>query len=138
MSLMIRDQRQPSGLVEWVALTVDCPDPNSMADFYAALLGGPATSRTPGQATVDVAGGPMYFRAAPNYKPPTWPSPEVPLHQHFEYVVEDPHATAQQLIPVGASLAGHKDPDDPNLVVMLDQAGPPFCLIQVAQPDVTD
>jgi len=130
MSLMTHDHGRQSGLVEWMALTVDCPEPNVMADFYAALLGGTVTRRTPGLAKVDASGGPIYFRAAPDYEPPTWPSPEVPLHQHFDYVVEDPHAAAQQLIPLGASLAAHQDPDDPDLLVMLDPAGHPFCLIR--------
>jgi catechol 2,3-dioxygenase-like lactoylglutathione lyase family enzyme len=123
------DDRRP-GLVEWTALTVDCPDPNVMADFYAALLGGTVTQRTPGQTKVDAPGGPIYFRAVPDHRPSTWPSPEVPLHQHFDYVVEDPHAAAQQLIPLGARMAAHQDPDDPDLLVMLDPAGHPFCLIR--------
>jgi Glyoxalase-like domain len=54
----------------------------------------------------------------------------VPLHAHFEYVVQDPHAAAQHLLPLGASLATLQDPDDPDLVVMLDPAGHPFCLIR--------
>jgi hypothetical protein len=127
---MTHDHGRRSGLVEWAALTVDCPEPSVMADFYAALLGGTVTGRTPGQAKVDTAGGPIYFRAVPGYQPPTWPSPEVPLHQHFDYVVEDPHAAAQQLIALGAGLATHQDPDDPDLLVMLDPAGHPFCLIR--------
>ncbi|MFC5006725.1 VOC family protein [Dactylosporangium cerinum] len=101
-----------------------------MADFYAALLGGTVTDRTAGQAKLDTADGPIPFRAAPGYKPSTWPSAEVPLHQHFDYVVEDPHAAAQQLIPLGASLAAHQNTDDPDLLVMLDPAGHPFCLIR--------
>ncbi|WP_371780539.1 VOC family protein [Streptosporangium subroseum] len=127
---MTEDQAQRPGLVEWMALTIDCPEPNVMAQFYATLLGGKVTRRTPGEANVNAAGRLLNFRAAPDYKPPTWPSSEVPLHSHFEYVVEDPDAVAQQLLPLGASLAQHQDPDDPHLVVMLDPAGHPFCLIR--------
>jgi hypothetical protein len=119
-----------SGLVEWMAMTVDCPEPNIMADFYAALLGGTVTRRGTGEVELDAPGRRMYFRAAPEYRPPTWPSPEVPMHAHFDYVVEDPHAAAQHLLPLGGSLAAHQDPDDPNLLVMLDPAGHPFCLIR--------
>jgi catechol 2,3-dioxygenase-like lactoylglutathione lyase family enzyme len=121
---MTDDQRRRPGLVEWTALTVDCPDPNVMGDFYAALLGGTVTDRTPGRTKVETSGGPIYFRASPDHRPPTWPSPEVPLHQHFDYVVEDPHAAAERLIALGASLAS----DEPDMVVMLDPAGHPFCL----------
>jgi hypothetical protein len=130
MAVMIDDQVQQPGLVEWMALTVDCPEPNVMADFYATLLGGKVTRRIGGDASVNAAGRLLNFRAVPDYKPSTWPSPEVPLHSHFEYVVEDPDAVAQQLLPLGASLAQYQDPDDPHLVVMLDPAGHPFCLIR--------
>ncbi|WP_449061992.1 VOC family protein [Planomonospora algeriensis] len=126
---MSNDQRRP-GLVEWMALTVDCPDPDVMADFYAVLLGGEVTRQSADEARVDAEGRLIIFRAVPDYQPPTWPSPEVPLHSHFEYVVEDPHAAAQQLLPLGARPARHQDPDDPDLVVMLDPAGHPFCLIR--------
>jgi hypothetical protein len=113
-----------------MAMTVDCPEPNVMADFYAALLGGTVTRRSVGEVKVEAAGRLIYFRASPDYKPPTWPSPEVPLHAHFEYVVEDPHAAAQQLLPLGASLAPHQGPNDHDLLVMRDPAGHPFCLIR--------
>jgi hypothetical protein len=56
----------------------------------------------------------------------------VPLHSHFDYVVADPHAAAQHLLRLGGSLAAHQDPGDPDpdLLVMLDPAGHPFCLIR--------
>jgi hypothetical protein len=127
---MTSDHAQRSGLVEWMAMTVDCPEPNVMADFYAALLGGTVTRRIAGEAKLDAAGRLIYFRAAPDYRPPTWPSSEVPLHSHFDYVVEDPHAAAQHLLRLGGSLAAQQDPSDPHLLVMLDPAGHPFCLIR--------
>jgi hypothetical protein len=127
---MTDDRSQRSGLVQWSAMTVDCPEPDVMADFYAALLGGTVTRRIAGEANVDAGGKLINFRATRDYRPPTWPSPEVPMHAHFEYVVEDPQAAAQQLLPLGASLAVHQDPDNPNLLVMLDPAGHPFCLIR--------
>jgi catechol 2,3-dioxygenase-like lactoylglutathione lyase family enzyme len=127
---MTGDPTPRSGLVEWMAMTVDCPEPNVMADFYAALLGGTVIRRTPGQAELDTGERRIYFRAAADYRPPTWPSPEVPLHSHFDYVVEDPHAVTQHLLPLGGSLAAHQDPNDPHLLVMLDPAGHPFCLIR--------
>jgi hypothetical protein len=112
------------------AATVDCPEPNIMADCYAALLGGTVTGSIAGEAKLDAAGRLIYFRATPGYRPPTWPSPQVPLHSHFDYVVEDPHAAAQHLLRLGGSLAAHQDPSDPHLLVMLDPAGHPFCLIR--------
>ncbi|NJC74079.1 VOC family protein [Planosporangium thailandense] len=127
---MTEDQARQPGLVEWLATTIDCPDPDVMARFYTSLFGGRVTRQTADSAFVDTGQLLLVFRAVPDYRPPTWPSPEVPLHSHFECVVEDPHAAARQLLPLGASLARHQDPDDPNLVVVLDPAGHPLCLIR--------
>ena len=127
---MTSDHAPRSGLVEWMAMTVDCPEPNVMADFYAALLGGTVTRRIAGEAKLEAGGRLIYFRAAAGYRPPTWPSPDVPLHSHFDYVVEDPDAAAQHLLRLGGSPAARQDPSDPHLLVMLDPAGHPFCLIR--------
>ncbi|HKF34053.1 MAG TPA: VOC family protein [Jatrophihabitantaceae bacterium] len=123
-------QAESTGLVEWMALTVDCPEPNLMADFYAALLGGRVTRRIATEANVTAGDRLINFRLAPDYRPPTWPSSEVPLHSHFEYVVADPQAAVETLVRLGGSLAPHQDSDNPHLVVMLDPAGHPFCLIR--------
>ncbi|WP_236790648.1 VOC family protein [Amycolatopsis sp. GM8] len=121
---------EPSPLVEWLALTIDCPDPNALADFYATALGGEVYRRTGESAFVRTPGLAFVFRAVPNHRPTTWPSPEVPLHSHLELVVEDPDAAAQQMQRLGARMASHQDPDDPHYVVMLDPADHPFCLIR--------
>ncbi len=125
---MSQPGRAPA-VVEWMALTIDCPDPNAMADFYAAALGGEVTHRATG-ASVEAAGLNLVFRANPDYRPPTWPSPEVPLQSHFEFVVADLEAAIGQMVQLGATPAEQQDPDDPHLVVLLDPAGHPFCLIR--------
>jgi hypothetical protein len=43
---------------------------------------------------------------------------------------EDPDAAARELMQRGARLAEHQDDSDPHLVVLLDPAGHPFCLIR--------
>jgi hypothetical protein len=130
MAIMPQDQAKQPGLVEWTALTIDCPEPATLADFYAILLGGTVTRSTPDGAFLDAAGQLLVFRAVPDYQPPTWPSHDVPMRFHFECVVEDPDAATQELLPLGATRAAHQDPDDPNLIVMLDPVGHPFCLIR--------
>lgn len=81
---MTEEQANRPALVEWSALTIDCPEPNVMAEFYATLLDGKITRRTADSAYVAAAGVLLVFRAVPDCRPPTWPSPEVPLHSHFE------------------------------------------------------
>jgi hypothetical protein len=118
------------GHVEWWALTIDCPDPHVLADFYVALLGGRVTRRTADEANVDAGGFLLNFRAVSAYRPPTWPSSDVPLHSHLDYVVDDPDAVAQEVLQLGGSFAPQQDPDNPNLLVLLDPAGHPFCLLR--------
>ena len=118
------------GRVEWWALTVDCPDPGVMAEFYVALLGGHVTRQTADETNVDAGGMPLNFRSVADFRPPTWPTSEVPLHSHFDYVVEDPEALAEELLGLGGTLAAHQDQANRNLVVVLDPAGHPFCLLR--------
>lgn len=121
---------QKVALVEWFALTIDCAVPVALAEFYAESLGGEVTLRTDEAAFVRAPGISLAFRADPNHRPTTWPAPDVPLHSHFEFVVGDPDTAVPEMLRLGATLAEYQDPDDPNLVVMLDPAGNPFCLIR--------
>jgi hypothetical protein len=116
----VTDQEsRPTGLVEWLAITIDCADPAPMATFYA----------TKDSAFVRAAGLRFVFRAVPTHRPPTWPAPDIPLQSHFEFVVQDSTEVARTIIDLGGSRA-EPQPDDPDLVVMRDPAGHPFCLIR--------
>ena len=117
-------------LVEWFAETIDCDDADAMADFRTAILDRRVTHRAADFASVEARGLLLNFRAIPDYRPPTWPSSEVPMQSHFDFVIDDPDAFATQMRALGARLAAHQDPRDPHLVVMLDPAGHPFCLIR--------
>jgi catechol 2,3-dioxygenase-like lactoylglutathione lyase family enzyme len=117
-------------LVEWAALTIDCPDPPALADFYAAVLDGTITRRRADGAFVETPGMFLTFRADPDHRPTTWPAREVPLHSHFELVVADVPEAVRRCLELGAVQRDEPDPDDPNLVVLRDPAGNPFCLIR--------
>jgi hypothetical protein len=126
----VTDERRESGIVEWAALTIDCPDPGVLADFYAAALGGTVSGRCVDSAFLQTAGMAFVFRAVAEFRASTWPSPEVPLHSHFELVVEDLAGAVERTVELGARRAEGQDWDSPNLVVMLDPAGHPFCLMR--------
>lgn len=118
--------------VQWFALTIDCHDADALAEFYARSFGGEITRRTAEEAWVRAPGIYLVCRVTPDHKPTTWPSPEVPLHSHFEFVVADPDETAEEMRRWGATIAPHQAPDDPDLIVMLDPAGHPVCLIRAS------
>jgi catechol 2,3-dioxygenase-like lactoylglutathione lyase family enzyme len=116
-------------LVEWIALTIDCSDLNALADFYVDGLGASIRHRSDDSAWVVLDNLPIVLRSVPDYRPPTWPSPEVPLQSHFEIVVRDPDEAVSELVQHGATEI-FRDPNDPHYIVMHDPAGQPFCLIR--------
>jgi hypothetical protein len=120
-------------LVDWIALTIDCADVKALAEFYVAGLGAEIRHRSDDVTFLELQGLPINLREVGAYRPPTWPSSDVPMHTHFEIVVHDPDNAAARLHQFGARLADYQDPQDSNLIVMLDPAGHPFCLIRSSQ-----
>lgn len=113
--------------IAWVALTVDCPNASTqerMRDFYARALGGEIVA-----GSVRARGWLLIFDVVPDYRRPTWPSAETPKQIHFEWMVEDLDHAVSMLQDLGATEADHQNPNDPELRVMLDPAGHPFCLM---------
>ncbi|MER5635687.1 VOC family protein [Kitasatospora sp. NPDC002227] len=115
-------------MIELAALTVDCADPGSLAEFYAAATGGELLRSDADSAWLGVAGAVWIFRRADGYQPPSWPSPEVPLQMHMEFYVEDVDAAEAELVALGATTAPEQADRARGLVVMLDPAGRPFCI----------
>lgn len=125
------DQDTTTPILQIAALTIDCPDPAPMAAFYARALGGTITLQDDTGAQVRLGDGQLLlFRRVVEYRPPTWPSPQVPLQFHFEYYVDQVNLAEIQLQQLGATTAEFQDKDDPDLTVMLDPAGHPFCIIK--------
>ena len=126
------EQAKQSSVVEWFAVTIDCSEPEELANFYAAALGGRITRRTPDSAIVKADGQVLVFRQAADYQATTWPLQGVPLRSHFELIVSDLDAAMEATLQLGAKIAEDQDPEDPDITVMVDPAGNPFCLIRSA------
>ncbi len=63
-----------TGIAEFAAVTIDCPEPPALAAFYAALTGGEVTYDTAEAAAVKLPGGPdVYFQGVAGHRAPTWP-----------------------------------------------------------------
>lgn len=111
-----------------LALTaLDCADPEPLAEFWAALLGGTIVLRT--EQVVVVKTGTMLLGATrvPDYTPPTWPGGGTPKHQHLDLAVRDLDAAEQEALRLGARKADVQ-PGPDRWRVLLDPAGHPFCL----------
>ena len=121
--------------IRWTTITIDCVDAETLARFYADLLGWEITARDGAgwRQLRDPAGGVgLNIQAETAYERPTWP--EQPGHHakmmHFEIMVDDLEAAVQRVVECGGSEAPHQpaDRDPSRLRVMLDPAGHPFCL----------
>jgi catechol 2,3-dioxygenase-like lactoylglutathione lyase family enzyme len=105
-------------------VVLDCPDPDSLAAFYSALLGLPVTYRDEDWvvvATNDTTSG-LAFQRAPGNRPPSWPDPDVPQQFHLDIMVEDVTEAGPRVLALGAAHLREN--------VYADPAGHPFCLIR--------
>jgi catechol 2,3-dioxygenase-like lactoylglutathione lyase family enzyme len=119
------------GAATW-GVVLDAPDARALAQFYARLLGWQVVDdEEDGWATVaespdaDVYIG---FQTSPEYRPPTWPPAPGEQQQmlHLDLEVDDLERTVAEALADGATLAASQP--QPDVRVMLDPAGHPFCL----------
>ncbi len=111
-----------------LALTaLDCAEPEPLAEFWAALLGGTIVLRT--DEVVVVKTGTMLLGATrvPDYAPPTWPGGATPKHMHLDLAVRDLDVAEETALRLGARKA-ETQPRPDRWRVYLDPAGHPFCL----------
>jgi catechol 2,3-dioxygenase-like lactoylglutathione lyase family enzyme len=121
--------------LRWTGVCLDCADADELAQFYRTLLGWEIAARDGADWITlrDPTGGVgLNIQAEAWYQPPVWP--EQPGAQtkmlHFEIQVEDMDAAIAHVVAAGARIAPHQPADraPDKLRVMLDPAGPPFCL----------
>jgi hypothetical protein len=109
------------------AVNLECPDPISLARFWAQLLGGETTVETPGFCAVRV--GTLHLGAVrvEGYRPPTWPSPDRSQQIHLDLTVDDLDTAEHEAVRLGATREHHQ-PSPERSRVLRDPAGHPFCL----------
>ena len=110
----------------------DCPDPSSLASFYADLLNGQLDISDPEWCEVH-AGEPAFklaFQRAMPYSPPEWPD-GMPQQLHLDLTVTDLRAAGLRAAELGAAvLTGPVEEPGCIYVVYADPAGHPFCLCE--------
>jgi catechol 2,3-dioxygenase-like lactoylglutathione lyase family enzyme len=114
------------------SVTLDSADFRKLSGFYIKLLGGRVVQEFGGHGVaVGIPGTEIQlnFQNAEGYVPPVWPEePGKPQQmEHLDFMVDDLDGAVKLAIELGA----HKAPQQfiPEIVVMIDPAGHPFCLI---------
>lgn len=117
------------------AISIDCPDPAVLAQFYAQLLGLTQAFATPDNSVVALSGaGPMLtFMRVADYAAPTWPDNERPQQMHLDLAAEDLDNDVAAAVALGAREADFQPAPD-VWRVMVDPVGHLFCLTTV-RPD---
>jgi catechol 2,3-dioxygenase-like lactoylglutathione lyase family enzyme len=108
--------------VRLVAISLDCPDPQRLADFYRELLGGRQLWAKESSVGIEVHGAALVAQRVAGYVPPVWPGTAI---VHLDLTADDLEAAEKLAVALGATLP---DQPDPRWRVLLDPAGHPFCL----------
>ena len=113
--------------IRFGAVSLDCADPDELADFWAAVVDGEVAFRSD---TFDaVKAGSLWLTAVKvdNYQPPTWPGDDTPKQMHLDLSVSDLAEAEREVLALGATKATTQ-PSPDSYLVFLDPAGHPFCL----------
>jgi hypothetical protein len=130
----------PVGVGRLDLVVLDCPDPMSLARFYAGILGWAleddsddswATIRPAGDARRRSTG--MAFQQAFDFIPPTWPDNTIPQQSHLDIDVPELDPAETAVLAAGATKTGLPSPETAegqrdSFRVYLDPVGHPFCL----------
>ncbi len=105
-----------------VGISLDCPDPQRLADFYRGLLGGHQMWAKESSVGIEVPGAVLVAQQVDGYAPPAWPGTSI---VHLDLTADDLGAAEEWAVAWGATLPEQRDP---RWRVLLDPAGHPFCL----------
>jgi catechol 2,3-dioxygenase-like lactoylglutathione lyase family enzyme len=112
-------------------VVLDCPDPRSLARFYASVLGWEIVDETDEWATLRGGiGAGIGFQRADDYVAPSWPASDIPQQSHLDLEVIDLDAAHAAVIALGATDTSMPEGARTGFRVYLDPAGHPFCLVR--------
>ena len=114
-------------IASYPSLVIDCPDPVELGAFYAALLDWKTESSAADWVEIRAEYGQLIsFQKVEDYRPPLWPTQDVPQQMHLDVSVDDLDAAEVEVLKLGASKA--ETQPGTTFRVFLDPAGHPFCL----------
>ncbi|HET8583165.1 MAG TPA: VOC family protein [Jatrophihabitans sp.] len=110
------------------SVTLDCAEPQPLADFWAKALDGSVAYTSENFIGVETPGG-LWIGAyrIDGYQPPVWPDGAPPKQFHLDFAVDDLDAAERAALELGATKSPHQ-PNPESWRVFLDPAGHPFCL----------
>jgi catechol 2,3-dioxygenase-like lactoylglutathione lyase family enzyme len=122
----------PAPVGTLASVSIDCPDPAALADFYGTLLGLERVFESPDGSVIAMAAGTNFvtMMRVHDHVAPTWPEPGQLQQMHLDIAVTDlPHAVDAALALGGKEATQQANPDAWR--VMIDPAGHPFCFTTV-------
>ncbi|HEX5494806.1 MAG TPA: VOC family protein [Mycobacteriales bacterium] len=119
--------------IRLASVALDCADPQALAEFYRAFVGGEIVFGTEEFVAISVGGLFLATVRIPDHRPPTWPGGDRPQQMHLDFSVDDLDAAQARAVELGATPADTQ-PDPDRWRVLLDPAGHPFC-VSVVIPD---
>lgn len=109
------------------SISLDCADPLALANFWASVLGGEVAFTSDDFVAVKLDRLWLSTMRVEGYRPPTWPSGELPKEMHLDLAVADLEQGEAEILTLGAVKASTQ-PAPERYRVFLDPAGHPFCL----------
>lgn len=106
---------------------LDCPEPESLAEFYRHIFGG--TLELDEDGWVDLildTGLRLGFQRCPGYQPPAWPGSDGDQQLHLDIQVRSFDVAEAALLAIGARLIETHD----EFRVYTDPVGHPFCTVR--------
>lgn len=111
-------------------VSIDCDDAAAMAKFYGAVLGWKTAYEGDGYAMLQQGDQRLGFGTTPDYQRPSWPD-DGHKQFHLDLAADDVAATVARCVELGASKPDQQ-PGEDRWTVLLDPAGHPFCVTNMA------
>ncbi|MGV9644021.1 VOC family protein [Streptomyces sp. NPDC004822] len=118
--------------LQLVAITLDCPDPPTLAAFYQQATGLEPHPRSGADfaALNGEHGLVIGFQRVDGYRVPSWPGQDQPQQLHLCFRIGDDESLAEvesRLVESGARIPAHQ-PHGDRARVLTDPVGHPFCI----------
>jgi catechol 2,3-dioxygenase-like lactoylglutathione lyase family enzyme len=117
----------------WVGTVIDAPDPQALGMFYHQMLGWKIHKDEPDEFTLAVPGNSETYLAFQTQTSAPWARPVWPavagqqqMMMHLDIEVGELEVAVAHALELGATLADFQP--QPDVRVLLDPAGHPFCL----------